>query len=544
MYHIVENGRDFVIGTVGSYIRIQTIIFTENRRYQKDKVHMSRISNHKTETAARLIFEEAVSSFSCQAMSITEGDLLFRGIDERDYGIDGELEIFELGEVTSKLARIQLKGTEKVIEKLKTVDCVSCPGVSKSSLGYCRTNNIPFILVYISKADRKFYYCDLQPVYQQALQKIGDGESCTIRIPYDCNSDDLSKLVSIINSYFENTQKKIVGMRADSSFEGKDDEVSSVMDDSDMYDDPKPEDNLWDYPYDVTSYVVKDHQTPADGEHKMVGLYGETVKIGYWKDGELYKGTEYNHLMRVTQGALIFKPGCPEDPYDATDDFEYEKLEMYHWEAFSPFHWSEYSIAEVGFDKCYVVDLEVDGSMEQIVNIRTLEEFLAGKDPRHLKLFKEIVEMDREEIMDSMGIDIEKEKVNSRAHSQLMEALLRERKAKLRNANGSVTDVYYKALDLLQLFMESNYGKKDVADIAEALSIRALENKTEKDTYWKYATVANAIPGMIDKKSIQELVNILRAYKMIDCDREGKFYVTEDGRKATSEGIILLDMSN
>lgn len=507
---------------------------------------MSRIANHKTETSTRLIFEEAVSSFSCPALSITEGDLLFRGIAERDYGVDGELEIFELGEVTSKLARIQFKGTEKVIEKLKTADCVSCPGISKSSLGYCRTNNIPFILVYISKADRKFYYCDLQPVYQQALQKIGDGESCTIRIPYDYNSDDLSKLVSIINSYFENTQKKIVGMRTDSSFEGENDEMGSGINDNNICNAPEESDNLWDYPYDATSYVVEDHQTPADGEHKMVGLYGETVKIGCWKDGELYKGTEYNHLLRVIQGALIFKPGCPEDPYDATDDFEYEKLEMYHWEPLSPFHWSEYSIAEVGFDKCYVVDLEVDDDMEQIVNIRTLEEFLAGRDPRHLKIFKGIVEMDQEEIMDSMGtdtvkIDVVNEEVDSRAYSQLMEALLRERKAKLISANGSATDVYYKALDLLQLFMESNYGKSDVAGIAKALSERALENKPEKDTYWRYATVANATPGMIDKKSIQELVNILRAYKMIDCDREGKFYVTEDGKKAACEGTILLD---
>ena len=88
--------------------------------------------------------------------------------------IDGELEIFSNGDVTGKIARIQLKGTEKDISRLKTADFVSCPGISKSSLGYCRTKNIPFILVYVSKADKKFYYCDLPTIYQDALQRIGD----------------------------------------------------------------------------------------------------------------------------------------------------------------------------------------------------------------------------------------------------------------------------------------------------------------------------------------------------------------------------------
>lgn len=489
---------------------------------------MARAKAHKTETATRLIFETAISTYSNKYLHITEGDLIFREPDERDYGVDGEVEVFNDAEVTGKFARIQLKGTDKEIIPLKTSNFVSCPGVSKSSLGYCRTRNIPFILVYVSKVDKKFYFCDLQSVYQDALQKIGDGDKTTIRIPVENSSDNLNCFVEIIDDYYseDRTKKKL--------FERQQDKETGI----DFEQDEGNIDNLWDYPNDITDYVIEDHLTPANGEHKMVDHEGNTVKIGFWKDGELEKGTEYNHLIRVTCGALIFKPGCPDDPYDATDDFEYEKLEMYHWNPLSPFQWSEYHIAEVGIHNCYMVDMEVDGDTEQIVNIRPLEEFIAGKDPRGLKTFKELIDLDREEVLESgtMLNDVEYSGL-----SQVLEAVLRERKTKLTSSNGSVTEVYYSALDLLRLFLESNYGKGDFVVISTALSKVAIENKPDKDTYWKYATVANAVPGMMDMKAIQELVNVLRAYKLIDCGQNGLFFVTEEGKKITSEAIIIVD---
>ena len=125
---------------------------------------MSRTDSHVTETESRQLFESALTQFSND--SIQRGDLLFRKIDERDYGIDGQVELFNHGEPTGRFAMIQLKGTEKVIEKLKTVDAVSCSGISKSNLSYCRQNNVPVILVYCSTADGKFYYIDLQSVYK------------------------------------------------------------------------------------------------------------------------------------------------------------------------------------------------------------------------------------------------------------------------------------------------------------------------------------------------------------------------------------------
>ncbi len=45
---------------------------------------MPRTKTHKTETATRLIFETAISSYSNPALDITEDDLLFRELDNKD----------------------------------------------------------------------------------------------------------------------------------------------------------------------------------------------------------------------------------------------------------------------------------------------------------------------------------------------------------------------------------------------------------------------------------------------------------------------------
>jgi hypothetical protein len=39
-------------------------------------------------------------------------------------------------------------------------------------------------------------------------------------------------------------------------------------------------------------------------------------------------------------GKLIFKPTCPEDSYDSTEDFKYERMEQYADEVVKPLSWS------------------------------------------------------------------------------------------------------------------------------------------------------------------------------------------------------------
>lgn len=322
----------------------------------------SRINTHVIETKSRQIFESALTNYSDN--DFCKGDLLFRAITERDYGIDGLVELFRHGEATGRFAMIQLKGTEKIIQKLQTADVVSCSGISKSNLSYCRQNNNPVILVYCSTADEKFYFIDLQSVYRDKIPQIGERESGTVRIPTDNNSDHLWLLIEIINSYYDKQESNY-----------------SIQSIREKQDDADYEDALT----TIETYIFKHNQRPSDGEHKEVGEHGDIISIGLWKSGELIVGTEYEWLIRINKGDLIFKPDNPEDPYDSTADFEYEKLEQWGWRTILPFMNSMVFLENENAKRFYVVDMEVNGDVEQMVNIRTLEEFLLEKDPSFLK---------------------------------------------------------------------------------------------------------------------------------------------------------------
>lgn len=314
---------------------------------------MPRIPNHETETKSRQIFEAAVTNF---------GDMLFRSVSERDYGVDGIVEFFSDGEPTGRIAHIQLKGTQGEIRKLVGSDEVSCSGISKSNLSYCRQNNIPVMLVYVSTADGKFYYIDLQSIYQGKIEQIADKQSGTVRIPMENNSDDLGRFVAIINSYYDRENKGgPMAVRKEKETRCSDpDELK-------------------------TSYEISLYDRPADGEHKQIGENDEVLSVGYWKDEKLEYGTEFNFLIQVKKGRLIFKPDCPEDPYDSSPDFEYDKLEQYGWYAFDVFQMARNYIIEDGLGSYYVVDFDVTKTTEQMKNIRTLKEFLKEREPEWLE---------------------------------------------------------------------------------------------------------------------------------------------------------------
>lgn len=318
---------------------------------------MVRTSTHITETISRQIFSSAITSFS--SASHLRGDLLFREISERDYGIDGQVELFDHGEPTGRIAMIQLKGTEKEIVPLKSAAVVSCHGISKSNLSYCRQKNVPVILVYCSNLEEKFYYIDLQSVFKERIEAIADNFSGTVRIPSD-NSDDLNKLVQIINSYYERDISGIVSERKTME--------TPVLEEDEL----------------VTSYEFELGDRPADGEHREIGANEETIAVGLWKDEKLVSGTEYNFLIQVKRGQLI-KKDDPADSYDATDDFEYDRLEQYGWYAFDVFCMARNYIIADGFDSYYVVDFDVTAETEQMKNIRPLQAFLEKKEPEWLE---------------------------------------------------------------------------------------------------------------------------------------------------------------
>lgn len=286
---------------------------------------MPRINQHVTETLSRAIFSKLTAEYSNNGVT-----LLFRELSEQDYGVDGLLEIFESGNPTGKSSYIQLKSTDDKIEKLVYSDEVSCPGISKSNLYYCDQNNIPIILVYISTVNEEFYFRDMGEL------KLKTENTVTVRIPI--RNNDLDLLVYTINSYYKTKSActdKIVGL------------------------------------YDRVS----------DGEHCKVNILNEPLQEGWWLDDKLIKGIEYAWLIKVTEGALIFKPDCLDDPYDSTPDFRYEKYEQYGQNPLMRFSWSMSMLEHEPKEWFYVVDMEVDGEYEQMVNIHPLKQFLLEKNP-------------------------------------------------------------------------------------------------------------------------------------------------------------------
>lgn len=322
---------------------------------------MARTSTHVIETESRLIFESKITHYSNDEKGIAEGDLLFRFITERDYGIDGDVELFEKGEETGRIARVQIKGTGKRIEKLKTDDAVSCSHISKANLGCCRQNNLPVILVYCSVCDKEFYYIDLQSVFQYKIDEIADNFSGTVRIPIVNNSRDLTKFVDIINSYYDHYAKKQNFERHDNKSKGR----RFIID-------------FHRFGEETHSYVF-DHyyDKPSDGEHKEIGTNGCTMAVGYWENGKLQYGTEYNWLIRVVQGKLYNEGKTGE--YEYTPDFDYEKMEQYGWASLGIFDSSDAEVDYYGENDFFVVDFDIRDEYEQMKNIIPLKMFLNEK---------------------------------------------------------------------------------------------------------------------------------------------------------------------
>lgn len=128
--------------------------------------------------------------------------------------------------------------------------------------------------------------------------------------------------------------------------------------------------------------------------------------------------------------------------------------------------------------------------------------------------------------------------------SQILEAVFRKRQATLLYHDDTEMEVEFSAFDLLELFMEGNYGKYNYENIDISLSRRALENKPDKDVLLKSRLNSAPVPGKLNVKAVNDLLKVMRAYQLIDCDKDNYFYVTDEGKMVTNEAIIALDEAN
>lgn len=133
-----------------------------------------------------------------------DGSSLYRNLSGRDYGVDGIVELFDNGIPTGKIAFIQIKGTEKPIEKLKrTPDFISCK-ISTSNACYVFQHNIPVILIYVNTKEKKdFYFIELQQVINEInIKKLETQKDITVRIPIKNCVTTMEKVFEIINKYY------------------------------------------------------------------------------------------------------------------------------------------------------------------------------------------------------------------------------------------------------------------------------------------------------------------------------------------------------
>ena len=158
---------------------------------------MSRTTSHHIESMSVDLIKTTINKFN-------SGNLLFRDISGRDYGIDGMVEIFEDGIPTGKIALIQMKGTENKFELLKKTSEVSC-NVSISNLYYTVQKNIPVILIYASLEEQIFLYRVMNCIFNEKqidTFRVNGNKTKAIRIPVSNNSSRLDGFIKQISEFY------------------------------------------------------------------------------------------------------------------------------------------------------------------------------------------------------------------------------------------------------------------------------------------------------------------------------------------------------
>lgn len=153
-----------------------------------------RHANHRTDT-------RAVRAL----LSILPDDVIIRGLDDTDYGIDLRVELFDGEEPTGNIAWIQVKGTTK---KFGSKEEVSYQ-LSKKTIAYVQKFQAPFFLIYASvpAAKKSPPTREIRFVWLQKYLEVTNydpnkkGDSIAIRCPVENvltdNSESMKRFVKI-----------------------------------------------------------------------------------------------------------------------------------------------------------------------------------------------------------------------------------------------------------------------------------------------------------------------------------------------------------
>lgn len=202
------------------------------------------------------------------------------------------------------------------------------------------------------------------------------------------------ELISKLRGNNEKYQKmdKILGNEGQILFENRGDYIRVISDGKIYLDGKIGFNDIYDEPVILDGFgkndIYEGHY--IDGFYEGEGIQydedGKKLREGKWSQNKLVSGKEYNWLIKVTNGVLSRKTDSPDDSYEASTRFSYEKYELYGERNTTPFSMSINDILEEGIDSFCVVDILVTEDTEKVTNIRPLDRFLKKRNPELIEI--------------------------------------------------------------------------------------------------------------------------------------------------------------
>lgn len=214
---------------------------------------IKRSESHITDTkAARLVLAQL------------NEDWLVRSLDERDYGIDLQLERFNGENPTGDFIFAQVKGTAK-----KFKNSVKFSTLKTDTIKYSQMFNVPFFLFYTSIASSETKFVWLQKYADTKLKidipKWGDQKTVTIEFPPE---NDLKKNIDKVINIIQRDRFKRIGVKFLTLFEGLILHAGSVIDTGEL--------DVSEYCAMVSSDII--------AMTSFIGEFGNTLDIDAHKD--------------------------------------------------------------------------------------------------------------------------------------------------------------------------------------------------------------------------------------------------------------------
>ncbi len=125
---------------------------------------------------------------------------------------------------------------------------------------------------------------------------------------------------------------------------------------------------------------------------------GHKFKEGFWKEGELIAGMEYNWIVRDKTNTLQYNKET--NRYEGDENTALEDCLQFDNRDWDPLMIIRSYITYVGLEFFYVADMKTLGMGKPLsyVNIRSLRDFLKEHNPEALRRLEREIEMEKEEL--------------------------------------------------------------------------------------------------------------------------------------------------